>query len=217
MSRSRRRKSFTIAKSPLLLQTGLSSPERSVLSRVWTYGFIVGNNPINGIDPLGLYDIYDFGADSANFIAGLGDNLTLGLSAKARGALFDDNGGVDKCSGSYRTGEWTGTGLSLATGVVGGIKAAGVKAAGMEFSHFIPNRMGGARSIWNGNFVSKTTHALSDPYRYRFMPKVWKEANPMPNRLSQLWDRLPNTWKGTAAGAAWGAAGQASDDCECKK
>ena len=56
VSRSRRRKSSTIAESTRLLQPGLSSPERSVLGRGWTYGFIVGNNPINKIDPLGLMD-----------------------------------------------------------------------------------------------------------------------------------------------------------------
>jgi hypothetical protein len=101
----------------------------------------------------------------------------------------------------------------LATGVAGGIRAAGARGAGMEFSHAVPARVGGPRSIWNGNFVTRETHALSDPYRYRFMSRGWKEANPMPNRASQLWTRTPNTIKGTAAGAGAAGAGLAGAGC----
>lgn len=102
--------------------------------------------------------------------------------------LFDVDGGIDKCSGEYSAWEWAGVAASVATGLAGGLKAAGAKGVGKEFSHWIPNRMGGPRSTWNGNFVPRETHALSDPYRYRFMPKSWKAENLLPSRASQQMD-----------------------------
>lgn len=71
--------------------------------------------------------------------------------------------------------------------------------------------MGG--SIWHGNCVSTATRALSDSYRYRFLPRWWKALNPMPNRLNQQWTRLPNAYKGTGAGGACGGTGAALNDC----
>lgn len=101
----------------------------------------------------------------------------------------------------------------LATGVGGGIRAAGMAGRWIEFSHFIPRRMGSPRSIWNGNYVSRMTHIMSDPWRYRFQPKSWKGVNPMPSRASQLWTRTPNTAKGTAAGAGAAGTGLANAGC----
>ncbi|MGA2553107.1 MAG: hypothetical protein ABSF50_23445, partial [Burkholderiaceae bacterium] len=42
----------------------------------------------------------------------------------------------------------------------------------------------------DSNYVTTAEHALSDPYRYQFMPRVWKADNPMPNMLAQQWDRI---------------------------
>jgi len=131
--------------------------------------------------------------------------------------LADVDSGIDKCSREYSAGEWAGIGVSLATGVAGGTRAAGARGAGKEFSHWIPDRMGGPRSIMNGNYVSVETHALSDPFRYRFMARNWKAANPMPNRASQQWTRFPNVYKGAGAGVAYGAGGAAMDDCTCTR
>ncbi|WP_196871597.1 RHS repeat-associated core domain-containing protein [Sphingobium sp. JAI105] len=146
-----------------------------------------------------------------DFLWGAGDVALLGFGDELRDALGIDP--VDMNSTAYTAGEITGSVALLATGVGGGIRAAGAAARGLEFSHFIPARMGGARSIWNGNFVSTATHALSDPFRYRFMPRSWKAANPMPNRASQLWTRTPNTAKGTAAGAGAAGTGLANAGC----
>ena len=156
--------------------------------------------------------------DSAlDFSAGTGDALTFGLTDWIRDQM-GINDVVNHCSGAYNAGQWAGTILPLLTGIAGGIEAAGAKAAGNEFSHFIPNRWGGPRTIWNGNYVTTAEHALSDPYRYQFMPRAWKEANPMPGHIEQMWNRIPNTWKGTAAGAGYGAAGHAASggNCDCK-
>lgn len=159
------------------------------------------SDPIGLVDPLGLYSSDEFLQDFVNYSAGFGDALTFGLTDWVREEL-GSNGVVDKCSGLYNAGETTGIVLPFLTGIGGGIKAAGSKGVGLEFSHFIPNRYGGPRSILNGNYVSTAQHALSDPYRYRFMPRAWKQANPMPNRMSQMWNRIPNTMKGAGAGAA---------------
>ncbi len=146
-----------------------------------------------------------------NFMWGVGDVALLGFGDDFRDALGIDP--ADMNSNAYFAGGIVGSVSILATGVGGGIRAARAAAKGLEFSHFIPARVGGARSIWNGNFVSTVTHALSDPFRYRFMPRSWKAANPMPNRARQLWVRSPNTAKGTAAGAGTAATGLARAGC----
>mgnify|MGYP006904090388 CR=1 FL=1 len=154
----------------------------------------------------------EFGSnDVVDFSAGLGDVLLLGFGDDIRNWL--DIGSVDMSSGAYGAGELTGAAALMVTGVAGGIRAAGAREAGIEFSHAIPARVGGPRSIWNGNYVTTPTHALSDPYRYRFMSQAWKRANPMPSRASQLWTRTPNTIKGAAAGAGAAGAGLAGAGC----
>jgi uncharacterized protein RhaS with RHS repeats len=174
-------------------------------------------NPLAYTDPYGLWVIGDpLPQNVIDFSAGMGDVLLFGQGQTLRD-WFDVDGGVDPCAPMYGYGEWAGIAGSFATGVVGGIRAAGARGAGMEFSHWIPARIGGPRTIWNGNYVSTATHALSDPYRYRFMPRVWKAANPMPSVASQQWTRLPNVYKGAAGGGAYGAAGAAQAACECRQ
>ena len=176
----------------------------------------VGGNPVSYIDPYGLWAWGDPVPQSVvDFSAGMGDVILFGQGQLIRDLL--DIGGVDRCSSAYDAGEWAGIAASFATGAVGGLKAAGTKGAGREFSHWIPNRMGGPRSIWNGNFVSTEVHALSDPFRYRFMPRTWKAANPMPSRVNQQWVRMPNVYKGAGAGGAYGAGGAAMNDCTCSR
>jgi RHS repeat-associated protein len=96
---------------------------------------------------------------------------------------------------------------SAGAGMARGGALAGAKGAGLEFSHWIPRRFGGPRSIWNGNFVSTETHALSDPYRYRFMQKAWKALNEIHDPATRQWERIPEVYKGAAAGALIGLGG----------
>jgi len=143
--------------------------------------------------------------------AGFGDALLLGFGDELRSIL--GIGGVDMSSGAYAAGGVAGTVAMAATGVAGGVRAAGARGAGREFSHWIPARHGGSRSILNGNYVSAETHALSDPFRYRFMSRAWKAQNPMPSVAVQQVVRVPNTLKGAAAGGAAAALG-ANGGCD---
>jgi len=176
--------------------------------RRWGYA---QNHPLDVSDPYGL-DWFD---DATNFVAGMGDNLTFGGTNWLRGKL-GWNSQVNRCSIAYKGGEWAGTGLSLAIGVAGGVKAAGVKTLGKEFSHWLPDRLGGPVTILNGNYVSAARHYAHDPFRF---PIGWSRFGPKLNPVLQQWDRIPNVIKGAGAGTAYGLLSQASNcrnECGCQ-
>ena len=76
----------------------------------------VGNNPVNGVDPLGLYGLWDFGYDSLNFASGLGNAITFGGTTWLAEQLSSDSDAAiirqaKNCSGSFKAGEWASLGL----------------------------------------------------------------------------------------------------------
>ncbi len=176
------------------------------------YAYVNGN-PLSYYDPYGLWAWGDpIPQGAVDFSAGFGDTLSLGLTNWARNQM-GTNGAVNKCSGYYTAGEVAGVAVDTVIGGAAGWAAAGAKGAGKEFSHWIPNRMGGPRSKWNGNYVTPAQHYYHDPFRY---PRGWRDlGDKYPAWLQQL-DRIPNVYKGGAAGAAAGAAGAGMNDCTCQ-
>ena len=177
-----------LSKDPLLFDGGDSN----------LYGYVL-QDPVNLVDPTGEFWNFVLGA-----VLGAGFDLLLQLA---------NNGWNIHCI------NWYSVGASAALGALG-VRWGGVAGKGKEFSHWIPRRnlpnwLKNRKTIWNGNFVPTETHALSDPYRYRFMPKNWKAKNPMYNPFKKHWIRLPNSYKGIGAG---GALGLLPNDCnkECQ-
>jgi hypothetical protein len=156
--------------------------------------------------------------DVGNTAEAFTDALTFGSASRLNNALGAGNY-VNRCGISHKLGSAAGIVASVAFGGALGAEAAGANAGkkGFEFSHWIPDRFGGPRSLWNGNWTTIAEHALNDPFRYRFMPAAWKALNPMnPTWLQQL-NRIPLLITGTAAGAGVGGAGAiAGANCGCR-
>ena len=177
----------------------------------------VRNNPVMGIDPYGLFGWADMPMppqSMVDFSAGVGSVLSFGLTDVINDATGASSV-VNKCSGWHTLGTVTGIVLATAIGGAGGAEAAEANAGiqGFEFSHWMPVRMGGPRSIWNGNYVSQEMHYLTDPFRY---PSGWQDWGPKLNPVLQQLLRIPYVYDGAAAGAAYGgASAMAGGNCGC--
>lgn len=89
----------------------------------------VNNDPINGIDPLGLWEWDDpLPQELVDASAGFGDALSFGLTNMIRDQL-GTNGQVNQCSGAYTGGEVAGYGLGAAIGVGAAGRAAQVEVS----------------------------------------------------------------------------------------
>jgi RHS repeat-associated protein len=94
------------------------------------YAYVHGN-PLNSIDPLGLWDWPSLPQGFVDYSAGLGDALLLEQGAALRNAL--GIGGVDTCAPEFTAGQITGI-LALVIGTAG-VEAAPVaeEAASKQF------------------------------------------------------------------------------------
>ena len=92
------------------------------------------------------------------------------------------------------------------------IGLAGKGMQGFEYSHFVPQRLlnlvGISRSwrpIYNGTYVPSMYHALTDLYRYRFVPRSIKGVigaqSFIPQGIQQIL-RIPPIFWGAGIGAA---------------
>jgi uncharacterized protein RhaS with RHS repeats len=87
------------------------------------YAF-ANNNPVMNANPMGLLSLTDL----ANFSSGFFDNVTFGLTGWLRNQGAERLGVpkvVHEQSGVYRAGDYTATGVQVATGVGGIAKAGG--------------------------------------------------------------------------------------------
>lgn len=195
------------------------------------YGYVF-DNPANLIDPFGLepgdwwdprsydfshYDPWDTAKDVGTAAEAFTDSITFGSASRLNDALGAGQM-VDRCGIGHKLGSASGIVASVAIGGAMGAKAAEANAGkkGFEFSHWIPNRAGGPRSIYNGNYVSQKLHYLTDPFRY---PSGWQAFGPkLPSAAQQLL-RIPWVYGGAAAGAASGGTGSAMSgkNCGCKR
>ena len=193
------------------------------------YAYAV-NDPIDFADPFGLevgdwwdphsydfshYDPWDTVRDVGNIAEAFTDTLTFGSASSLNDAL-GAGGMVDRCGIGHKLGTAAGIVSSIALGGALGAKAAEANAGkkGFEFSHYIPNRLGGPRSIYNGNYVSQGFHYLTDPFRY---PSGWQAFGPKLPAVAQQLLRIPWVYDGAAAGAALGVTGaMAGRSCGCQ-
>lgn len=152
-------------------------------------------------------------------LEGFAEGAVDGAMATADGVIpfadpFADAGLYDRCDPTLMTSRFMGTiardSLLMAAGVGFGKFMAGKPHRLNDFSHFIPRRwggdklpkiLGGPKSLWNGNYIHFQKHALTDPHRYRFMLRSFKQQNALYGPLRKWWIRTPWMWKGTAAGA----------------
>ncbi|CBL45519.1 Hypothetical protein HDN1F_19360 [gamma proteobacterium HdN1] len=181
---------------------------------VSTYGYGY-QNPVNNTDPTGEFVPF--------LLAGLfWGGVDLGVQ------LWGNDGNW-QCVNPWDTA------LAAVLGGLGGGLAGKsfLKGVGNEWSHSLParvirpsskdyiawldNAFGRAfvNGPFNGNWVSAVTHALTDPYRYRFAPKGWKADNPMYPEWIQILLRIPGWMPGSllTGGAAY--EGIKNDNCGC--
>jgi hypothetical protein len=179
----------------------------------------VGDNPIVGFDPLGLYNVLDFTIDAASFAAGLGNAVTFGGSTWIAEQFMDDADAAllrqtERCSGVFEAGEWASLGLGA-----GRLAYAGLaKGASAAFA---------ARGATMANAQAASA--------FRNTLKQWFRVNPWTKFRMYTWEQVVAKHKTAekifykagytdprlnGLGAAMGAGGAATlamgEDCECK-
>ena len=170
----------------------------------------VENDPIMGLDPFGM-DMYDslndfsvsgyvrgvFWGKSQGILGNIGTAALATIGGNTVKALADRSGNASGSGNNLSAvgyGAATVTVISLDAVSFGrmGQMLAGTRAAGLEFSHSIPDRFGGPRIWANGSMVTPWTHAMSDPKR---MLRGMELADKWPF-WRQMLNRMPSWMQG---------------------
>ncbi|WP_200898011.1 RHS repeat-associated core domain-containing protein, partial [Arsukibacterium sp. MJ3] len=85
------------------------------------YGYVLGD-PVNFIDPDGLFALPVIPQSVVNAVTGFGDAISFGLTDVIRDAM-GTNSGVDKCSSAYAGGAFVANFVDLRRGAVSGARA----------------------------------------------------------------------------------------------
>jgi RHS repeat-associated protein len=135
------------------------------------YGY-ADNTPVNATDPSGMLPSLQGISDA---IAGAGDEITVGLTKKARQAIGSD--GTDYCSNAYAAGQSGGVALSIAIPGGGPRRAIGLlgrnaKYTGSRVLTDLPGGRSTAKSIFRHRTRGQPVEVrhLADGGRRRFAP-----------------------------------------------
>ncbi|MGV6853395.1 MAG: RHS repeat domain-containing protein [bacterium] len=178
------------------LTAGFRLPQNENSDDSWSFGDPLPQGLVDGVTGFGdgVFNAITFGYGDLNDIR----------------SAFGINGGVDKNSDLYSGGHLAGA-INGGAALGGAIGLLGKGVKGFEYSHFVPqrflNKFGITRkwkSPLNGTYVPKLFHALTDKFRYRFMPRTFKAqyglTSPIPQGAQQVL-RTPPVFVGGALGA----------------
>ena len=184
----------------------------------------LGNSPINYVDIDGQI-LHHVAGGLLSVGIGAGIAWISGDCYNAKDALLDFGSGAlgtipfNKLSKVVPKG-WNRPNSAFTYGRKKGTELA-------EESHFIPGRYSNPKSKdykgiprWvtenplNRTRQTGTTHAKSDPFRRDFMPKDWREENPLYDPFGKWWYRTPPWLKsGPLGGIATPASEKAKGEC----
>jgi len=194
----------------------------------------VGGNPLMYTDPYGLWALGDpLPQGLVDFSAGLGDSISFGLTGYARSGL--GIGGVNKCSGFYRSGELADLAFETSTlGLSTGLKALAAnasRAAARNGARPYVNAFREAGGL-EGGFVHHSNPLFGHPggipttfptggLPYAVNSGAWNLrwfADSASHSTAHRWmRRLENAWGGFVNPGTTGirAARDAADACTC--
>lgn len=145
--------------------------------------------------------------EELRFLPGFASDVAVGFGDGAFRAITFGFGDLNDVRNTFGIGPYMAdqdvySGAFALGGIDGGFALGGAVglvgkgSRGWEYSHAIPSRFlrrFGLESFFgrtplNGAYVPRVFHALTDKFRFQFMPRLWKQALPfrLPQGLQQL-------------------------------
>lgn len=183
------------------------------------YVYATGD-PIRGVDPFGLYSLWDLGGDVLEFAAGVGNAVSFGATTWIAAQMMNSADAAvlrrtKRCSSAFKAGEWAS--LLLGSGRVA--YAATAKVASMRFAALGAN-MENAFAAWAFRNSLKRTFRLGlfrDFRMYTFEQMVYKYRTAEGVIAKAGRTNLGLNLVGVHMAAGGAATLLTTDDCECSK